>query len=208
MAWILNPYMLALVVSAGIAGAVGVYALLHSKVPGAAAYSASAFIVAGWAVSNILEKAAVDLGTKVFWANVQYVEFGCVPVLWLIAALRMTGRDQWLTSRAVVLPAIVPAITSILAWTNDLHGLLWSDPRIATVAGLSVIAQTYGLWFWVHAAYSYSLILTGVLVLAQSIERAHGFLRTQPILLLSHRPGGTPSRQLGVRLEAGGHAPT
>ncbi len=78
----------------------------------------------------------------------------------------------------------IPILTLILALTNDLHHLLWSRVDLLAGIGLPALSVSYGPWFWVHAAFSYLLLLIGSIQLAQIIDLTPRIYRRQLILLL------------------------
>jgi hypothetical protein len=64
---------------------------------------------------------------KLFWAQVQYLVIPVAPVLWLAFVLQYTGYDQWISRRNLLVLLILPFATTLLAWTNGMHGLIWSS---------------------------------------------------------------------------------
>ena len=55
-----------------------------------------------WAGANAFEMAGIDLPTKLFWANLQYLAFSFVPLACLAMVLRFSGKDQFLTPKKVL----------------------------------------------------------------------------------------------------------
>jgi len=140
--------------------------------------------VAEWSLGYALELGSAGLPDKVFWAKVQYVGIVAVPVAWSVLALQYTGREKWLARRNLILLAIVPLVTLLLAWTNEAHGLIWSDTRLATSGSFSVLDLTYGAWFWVNIAYSYLFILLGSFLFLQEVLHSPHLYRGQASALL------------------------
>ncbi len=141
------------------------------RMPGATPLLALMLALVGWSVVNVLELGSLELEVKLFWANLEYLGIVIVPVMWLVFALQYTGREKYLTYRNLALLLIIPVITVFLAWTNNLHGLMRYNIRLDTSGPFSVVAKTYGMWFWVNAAYSYGLLLVGTVVLLQVLFR-------------------------------------
>ena len=75
-------------------------------------------------------------------------------------------------------------MTFVLALTNDLHHLLWSSIDLLAGVRFPALSVSYGPWFWVHAAFSYLLLLIGSIQLAQIIAAVPGIYRRQVIMLL------------------------
>src|SRR5690554_1604566 len=146
------PYLIPLIMSFIILVALAVYGYKHRTVRGAKAFMASMLIGSLWALGNALEMAGVDLGTKLFWANLQYISYAFAPVAWLVMVLQFTDRADRVTNKNIILMSIIPIITVILAWTDPLHGLVRSNLALDISGVFSVISKDYGPWFWVHFA--------------------------------------------------------
>jgi len=68
----------------------------------------------------IFEAAAPTIADKVFWSKLEYIGGIATPVLYLIFVLRYTGKDKFLSRKHILLLFIVPAITMVLAITNEM----------------------------------------------------------------------------------------
>jgi PAS domain S-box-containing protein len=176
-------------------------------VPGALALVGLCLAVAEWAFAYALELAAPDLPTKLLWAKFEYAGIVSVPVAWLVLAwwISNQGKQQpeshrddatplnqattrwlaviWSYRRSLALLAI-PLLTFALALTNDLHHLIWSRVDLMSQSPFPALSLTYGPWFWVHASFSYLLMLIGSALLLRSISDSSGLYRRQVVLLL------------------------
>ena len=63
-----------------------------------------------------------DLPSKLWWANVQYIGITGAPLLFLVFALQYTSAGRRPTVGQIAALSVVPVITSIPVWTNDVHG--------------------------------------------------------------------------------------
>ena len=180
-----TPYILPLVVSSIIAGFVAVYVWQRrATANGAVPLVLLALACGEWSLGYALEIAGADLPTKIFWGKSQYIGIVTVPLSWVIFAYIHSTPSAWVTRRNVTLLSIVPCITLFLAFTNELHGLIWKDVRIHTVGTFSALAVTHGFWFWIYWIYSNILLLVGTIFVLRSFNRAKGLFRRQKILLL------------------------
>src|SRR6185295_13019481 len=117
-----------------IAGSVAVYVWQRrATVSGAVPLVLLALACGEWSLGYALEIAGADLPTKIFWGKSQYIGIGTVPLLWVIFASAHSTPGIRITRRNVILLSILPLITLILAFTTELHGLIWKDIRIQTV---------------------------------------------------------------------------
>ncbi len=182
--WQYTPYILPLLASALVTTLLALYSWRHRTVPGAAPFALTMLMVTSWSLANSLELAATQLNTKLFWANVQYLSYVAIPVSWLAMALQLAGRDRWLTEERLAWLCLVPAITLILVWSSDVHGLMRYDVHLNVDGPFSVIEKSYGPWFWVHAVYSYLLLTACIALLVERLLRTPALYRGQLVVLL------------------------
>ncbi|MGD8404999.1 MAG: histidine kinase N-terminal 7TM domain-containing protein [Anaerolineales bacterium] len=180
-----TPYILPLIVSAIIAGFVAVYVWQRRATTGGTmALVALALASAIWSFGYALEIAGTDLSTKIFWGKIQYIGIGTIPLSWIIFAYSHSAPGKRVSRRTVALLSIVPCITLILAFTTELHGLIWKDFQIRTVGTFSALELTHGLWFWIYWGYSNILLFVGTIYIFRSFNRMKGLFRRQDIILL------------------------
>jgi PAS domain S-box-containing protein len=183
MRWQYTPYALPLVISALISIALAVYAWRRRPAPSAVVFTVMMLTVAEWALGYALELGSTDLEAQVFWARVEYVGIVSGPVTTLLLALVYTGREYWLAPRRLAMLAVVPILTVLLLWTNELHGLVWSSVRL-TDGPFARLDVSYGAWFLVHVAYSYLVMLIGMILIVQAFMRSARPYRGQAAVLL------------------------
>jgi PAS domain S-box-containing protein len=179
-----TPYLWLLIGSAVISTGLGLYAWRRRAVTGAVSFAVLMLIATGWSLANALEMAGADLATKLFWANVQYLSYGALPLAWLVLVLQYTGRAEWVTPRRIAWLSVEPLITVILAWTNDAHGLIRRNVALDTSGPFPVIAKTYGPWFAINAIYSYLLFLIAFYVLVDALLHLQPLYRRQTYILI------------------------
>ena len=109
-----------------------------------------------WCLFAALEGISTELFYKILFSVLAYMGTVTVPVLFLLFTSRYVNLDKLITNRNIVLLFLIPATTLILAATNQLHGLLWTDislnyNEIAGIYGM----YSHGPWYWVNIFYSY-----------------------------------------------------
>ena len=179
-----SPYVLPLIGAAIVSGWIAVYVWTRRSTRSALALVLLALAIMIWSLGYALEIASTDLAGKLFWGKVQYIGIATAPLFWFIFAYNHASRDRRLSHRAMLLAAIVPAITLVLVFTTDLHGLVWKEISIQTAANFSALQVSHGPWFWVHFIYSYALLLIGTIYIALSVRHMWGPYRGQAIALL------------------------
>ncbi len=177
--------VLLLVITAVAAVALAFFAWRQRHVLATKPFAALMLTGGIWSLGYALELSSADLAAKIFWVKIYYAGIVLVPLAWLTLALQYIGQSQRLTRRNLALLAAVPAITLLLIWTNDAHGLFWSAVRLDTSGPFPMLDWTRGAWFWVYALCSNLLILFGVIVLLQTFGRSPRPYRRQVAALLT-----------------------
>ena len=182
--WQETPYTIPLVVTAVILAVPALYVWQRHRV--AAARTIVLILLAGiaWILVYVLELGSVDLHTKVFWSKLQYITVMTICLGWLIFTFQYSGRKKWVTRRNLSLLSIIPGITLGLVFTNEYHGLIWSNTQLIENGSFISSAYSHGVWFWVHTAYLYTLALVGAFLLVQMLFRSRYLYRWQIITLL------------------------
>lgn len=180
-----SPYILPLLACSLLASFVAIYAWQrHATVSGAAHLSLLAFACGVWSLGYALEIAGADLSTKIVSGKFQYFSITTIPLLWVMLASAHSTPGAGITRPNLIRLSIIPLVTLLLAITNELHGLIWSDVQIFHGGGFSVLNVTHGLWFWVHLIYSYILLGAGTYFILESLTRKKGLFRRQNFILL------------------------
>jgi PAS domain S-box-containing protein len=183
MLWQATPYVLPLLMTALIAGGLAIYSWRRRPAPGATPFFAMMLAVAEWTCGYAFELSSADLDSIVFWAKLEYLGIVIGPVAALVLALEYTGNENWLTRRGRVLLAVVPFLTVALVWTNELHHLIWQTVEIDTSTGVALLDVEYGVWFVIHAAYSYLVMIFGILLVILAFIRSPRPYRSQAAVL-------------------------
>jgi len=179
------PYVWPLVVSAFISLSLGIYVILKRRnSKGALSFILSMFVVTIWSSGNALEMASVDLSTKLFWANVQYIAYCYSPLTLLAMCMEFTGYDRLVRSRKIIWTAVIPTIILILVWTDGLHGLMRYDMHMDYSGSFPVIDKKYGPAFYIHALYSHSMNILAWILLIRAVFFKNTVYRKQAVSLL------------------------
>jgi PAS domain S-box-containing protein len=185
MQWQLNPYSFVLWFVALVAAAIAWAAWRRRPKPGAIPLTVLMLALTHWSFFCALEMLSADVQTKLLWIKIEYIGIVLVPASWLALMLQYTGLDvRWLSLRNLLLLTIEPIALLLFAWTNEAHRLVWTETGLELVGGLQMFRSTYGPVFWIHTAYSYLLLIAGVLLLIQAALRGAGPYRAQALLLL------------------------
>ena len=139
--------------------ALGVYSARRRSVPGAAPFMIGCLFGALWVAGSIMEAAAVDMETKIFWFKVQgVVQLPAVTAI-TCSILEYAWPGRWLTRRNLILLSIPCLLILGLVLTNNLHLLVWRgfeyDGNIIPIRGPGN---------WMFFVYAYGLTTVNLIV--------------------------------------------
>jgi len=133
------------------------------SVPGAAQFMIACLFAALWAAGSVMEFAAVDVPTKIFWIKVQA---GLqLPYATAISCffLEYGWPGRWLTHRLQALLAIVPLLVPGLILTDGLHHLMWRSFAFEPSLGSNgSIIPSVGPASWLLIAYGFGLGIVNI----------------------------------------------
>jgi len=137
-----------------------------------------------WTLADFLDVSSYGLAVKTFWGKVSYFGSASVAIFLLLFALEFTHRKKWITRTRVLLLMIVPALSWVLAFTNDWHHLLWTGFSYLS-ASANVLIYEHGLLYWVITGYIYVIILTATWFLFGYALHSRDLYRLQSIGLIT-----------------------
>jgi len=140
--------------------------------------------VAWWSLASGLEFMVQDLPSKIVLSSLAYIGITIVPPAWLTFVLKYTGRYRWATRRTYMLLAIQPVLVLIFVATNPLHNMFYSSVALSSNESHVFAIYGHGILFWIHAGYSYVLLLLSTGFLIRTFWQSQGLYRNQIILLL------------------------
>lgn len=138
-----------------------------------------------WCFFGIFEVAAVDWGTKILFSKLEYIGGTTLPVLFLLFVASHVGLGKYITRRNVVLLFIIPAVTLVLAATNEYHNLVWSS-FAAGPEGSNLIMYIHGPWFWLsNIGYSSICLFTAGILLIGFSMASHQRYQPRTLVMLA-----------------------
>ena len=162
------------------------YGWRHRKVPGALPLAVACLFAVAWSVGSMLEVAAVEPSTKVFW--LKFVTVWQLPLVTAATCfvLQYAGLGRWLTRRTLTLLALPPLLSAALIVTNGVHHLAWSgfsfvnetiDPTLggglSGMLGYSFLLSAFnlGVLLWLFVRSPRDRAPVALMVLAQVAAR-------------------------------------
>jgi len=144
-----------------------------------------------WVLASGLEVSTPDLSTKLIFARLHFVGVILVTVSWLVLALLVTGHERLVNRKTIALLSIVPLITLLLAFTNQSQNFFGVIFTLNSVSPFYPLSLNEGPGFWLlDTAYSYVLLLTGMVIILRRISAARRLYRIQalPMVILALIP--------------------
>jgi len=180
-----TPYIIPLLLG-GMISIISAFFLLRYKPTlnhrtGAVLFIGSAI----WMFAVVFELTNAEVQTIIFWSKIEYIGIVIVPVTFFISTILYSGYGKWVTRKRVVLLSIIPFITLVLAFTNELHGLIWRNLIPITVNFGTTLVYEYGAWFWLFSTYSYILLIISYIIIIRALISSFRFFRWQAIIMIS-----------------------
>ncbi len=122
--------------------------------------------VAIWCFAALFEASFTTLSLKILFSKISYLGIVTLPVFFFFFVLRYTNMDYWLTGKNKFFFFILPVATLALVFTNEFHGLVWSDIYLKqnNIAGILAFYE-HGPWYWVHLSYCYFFLAAAIAML-------------------------------------------
>ena len=157
--------------AAAIALAAYIRARPRDYVPGGHALRFLFLTVFIWSFSQGLSMFMKKPDAILLAAQFSYIGIALTPVAWIVFAITYSQRVRKISRHLFNTISVIPAITLLLALSNPWHELIWSHWAMVEIDGFTGFVTEHGFWFYVHAVYSYSLILVGTAILAFALNQ-------------------------------------
>jgi PAS domain S-box-containing protein len=179
-----TPYAYPLAIAALLAALLAFYMWERRSTSGAKPAAVLLLALFVWSTGYSLEFMGADLPTKIFWAKIQYFGIVTLPVGLLLFALMFSGKSTWITTPRLAVLMVIPVATLVLALSNELHQLIWSDWSLGTIGDTSVLQLEHGIGFWIYITYTYILLAISTILIFRALARSSGIYRGQMASLL------------------------
>lgn len=165
-----NPYLIWQVIPGIILLGIGLYIQSRPvKKRESNAFSLLMFGGSLWAFANAIQLITPDLGWQRFWNGVTYFGIMTVPTSWFLLSVKLTGFFRERIEKIEKFLWVVPAVLYLTLLTSGFHKLFFTVFQTTAVGGYAALENNYGPLFYVHTAYSYLLIVSGIVMLAVSL---------------------------------------
>ena len=162
--------------SAVILSVIGVFAIRQRHVPGVASFGVLMFATGVWSLMLGLEQTSTEVYLVQIWSLAQFIISVCIPIASLTFVVQYTGSVRWSWRRDLAI-SIIPILSIILALLNPIHHLIWRQNIIQPYT--LQLVHYYGPLFWLQTAYSFFLILVGLVFLIKEALHSTGLRSRQ-----------------------------
>jgi PAS domain S-box-containing protein len=180
-------YFSSILLTCALSGFLALYAWRQRTVSGSRACVGFLLGEGLLALAEILSMLSPTPAQAMFWFKVRYLFLAAIPVFWLVFALEYSGRKYLLSKRLLAGMFIVPAISQIMLWSNNLHGLWIQQEAGFHQNGRFWIAEIGArvphMGFLVNSFYGMILMLIGIVLLFINAWRTARQYRGQVILV-------------------------
>jgi len=167
-----NPYLIWQLLPGALTFGLALY-ILSRPLKRRESNSLAAVLFGGtvWSLGNAIQGSSPELPWLTFWNTFTYIGILVVPTAWLFLAVRFTGyfHDRVRAHRSWFVS--IPLLTYLLILTNPIHNGFFASLTPVDFDGFITLDITWGPLFYVHTAYSYSLILGGMVLLVVGLAR-------------------------------------
>lgn len=173
-----TPYIIAMEITSVIAFLLAVYVWKRRTSPGGLYFALLMLMISEWTLTAVLEMAAVDLPAKILFGKLSYFAVASLGMLFFSFAMDFCGNRSWIRGKRALALWAFPAIMLVLAFTNELHGLIWPCVTLGAVPG-EMAVYAHGFTFYLFTAYAYFFAIVGILVLIVTAMRSPAERRMQ-----------------------------
>jgi diguanylate cyclase (GGDEF)-like protein/PAS domain S-box-containing protein len=158
-------YISLLILTVALSSVLAAYAWRRRPSPGAGPFALVMISLLIWSFAYVLEILATTIETKLFFSKIEYIGIVGLPTFWFILVMEYSGNVKWLTRRTLSLLAVEPLLVLALVWSSPHHNLYYSSIGLVSNGEFLILDLKYQPTFWIHAVYSYMLLLSGGILL-------------------------------------------
>ncbi|HEY9594244.1 MAG TPA: histidine kinase N-terminal 7TM domain-containing protein [Spirochaetia bacterium] len=138
----------------------------------------------GFLVTNALELLWPTPGGTMLFAKLSYPFSTLIPAAVASFTVLYTGHDKWLSGRRWIVLLVIPVATSVLAFTEPLHHLIWRQVTYTPVASMLAMTVQYGWFFWVNFANAVLLLFGSFVLMIWETTNRRDTFRSQSFFVI------------------------
>ncbi len=140
---------------------------------------------AWWAFAAGMETLSSAPAEKILWAELAWPGIVLAPAGWAFFVWSyVNGRAPRRERLFIGVAALVAAVTTVVALTNDQHHLLYASTRLAGPEPGAAVLYEHGPWFFIVTGILYLVMLATVVITVSELQRAPTLYRMHYLGLL------------------------
>lgn len=180
-----TPYFNILIIASVMNAFLAVYAYYHRRNKiGALPYIGIVLALTFYSLGYAYEISSSTLKEVIFWLKVEYIGIAFFPALWLLLVWEYIGADNRLRRPFILGLFVIPVITLVLHYTNDMHHWFYKEIVVEPRGDFFVAILAKGSWYWVHLAYTYFSLIYGNFLLLQTYRRVSASHKLQVVSMI------------------------
>ncbi|PWB72258.1 MAG: hypothetical protein C3F07_12320 [Anaerolineales bacterium] len=165
-----NPYLIWQLIPGAVLLGIGFYIQSRPVKKGESnVFSLLMFGGSLWAFANAIQLITPDMGWQRFWNGLTYLGIMTIPTAWFLLSVKLTGFLRGRIEQFERFFWVMPAFLYLLLLTSGWHKLFFVSFDAISVGGYVLLENYYGPLFYVHTAYSYLLMVAGIIILGVSL---------------------------------------
>ena len=184
MLWQFNPYVFALIINTVLAASLFVYTWKLKNLAGSRYFALFLLGCAIWDFSAIFELSSTVLTTKILFSKIEYLGAVSVANFWFFFAASFSKKYRIKRKQLYILFWIIPVIVLIMAWTNEMHRLIWTNVYLTDSPYGIIAIYVHGIFFYVNVVYSYILLFLGTVIMIKEAFTFPKIYRNQSLILI------------------------
>ncbi len=137
-----------------------------------------------WIFGSALAMGIFDKSHIYFWEQVKYIGILYISPIWLIFALRWTGKEKKSFGLIYFILLLVSTVFLIFVFTDSIHHLFWSKIEYLSIGSYVVTDVEHGFIWWIMWLYSNFLLIGGTLILLKGIMNLSRLYQKHAIIIL------------------------
>lgn len=165
-----NPYLIWQLIPGLITLGIGLYIQSRpAKKHESNVFSLLMFGGSLWAFANVIQLITPDMSWQTTWNRITYLGIMLIPTAWFLLSVKLTGFAQEQIEKVEKWLWGIPALLFLFILTSGYHKLFFASTEMVNVGGYASLQNVYGPLFFIHTAYSYVLLISGILILGISL---------------------------------------
>lgn len=119
-----------------------------------------------------------------FWIKVEYIGISFLPVGWFVFCINFTGNKDKVKKGLLASLLILSTTILIMNYTNDFHHLFYRKVYINSNEVFPIAEFIKGPWYWINIAYTYFMMLVGLIIFIVTYFKSVAFVRKQLLFLI------------------------